>query len=184
MANPQCDTPLIVLGDEHFGQFSTSILGKSQVTRGGEGGGGASPLTAPEVHEVSVVHRKSVIVIVMNTKFADNKNDRKWVTGRERGRQGVGFVSARAVCHIGIRGWRVTESCRKGVIKLVLEMYVCMGKSTGSEPASTRLDGKRSGNSFHLGSSSLLTLLLSSVASFTTYAIKNTHKSLVSSVNR
>jgi hypothetical protein len=37
------------------------------------------------VHEVSVVHRKSVIVIVMNTKFADNKNDRKrsdWEGGR------------------------------------------------------------------------------------------------------
>ncbi len=64
-------------------------------------------------------------------------------------------MSARAVCHIGIRGWRVTESCRKGVIKLVLEMYVCMGKSTGSEPTSTRMDGKRSGNSFLLGSSSL-----------------------------
>jgi hypothetical protein len=85
MAKPQCDTPLIVLVDEHFGQFSPSILRKSQVT-GGEGGGGAIPLTAPEVHEVSVVHRKSVIVIVMNTKFADNKNDRKGVTGREGGR--------------------------------------------------------------------------------------------------
>ncbi len=84
MAKPQCDTPLIVLVDEHFGQFSPSILRKSQVTRG-EGGGGAIPLTAPEVHEVSVVHRKSVIVIVMNTKFADNKNDRKrsdWEGGR------------------------------------------------------------------------------------------------------
>jgi hypothetical protein len=49
-----------------------------------------------------------------------------WEGGREGGRQGVGFVSARAFCHIGIRGWRVTESCRTGVIKLVLEMYVCM----------------------------------------------------------
>jgi hypothetical protein len=64
--------------DEHFGRFSPSILGKSQVTPGGgRGGGGALPLTAPEVHEVSVVQSKSVIVIVMNTKFADNKNDRK-----------------------------------------------------------------------------------------------------------
>jgi len=90
----------------------------------GRGRGSIPFLTAPEVHEVSVVHRKSVIVIVMNTKFADNKNDRKGVTGREGAREGVGFVSARAVCHIGIRGWRVTESCRKRVIKLVLEMYV------------------------------------------------------------
>jgi hypothetical protein len=67
--------------DEHFGRFSPSILGKSQVTQGAGRGGGedgvAFPLTAPEVHEVSVVQSKSVIVIVMNTKFADNKNDRK-----------------------------------------------------------------------------------------------------------
>ncbi len=53
---------------------------------GGGRGRGVFPLTAPEVHEVSVVHRKSVIVIVMNTKFADNKNDRKGVTGKEGGR--------------------------------------------------------------------------------------------------
>jgi len=93
----------------------------------------------------------------MNTKFADNKNDRKGVTGREGAREGVGFVSARAVCHIGIRGWRVTESCRKRVIKLVLEMYVYVWARvlTGSEPTSTRMDGKRSGNSFLLGSSSV-----------------------------
>jgi hypothetical protein len=44
------------------------------------------------VHEVSVVHRKSVIVIVMNTKFADNKNDRKGVTGREGGREAGSWI--------------------------------------------------------------------------------------------
>jgi hypothetical protein len=127
MAKPQCDTHTLLFW---WMNILDNLVHPSWVRaklHGGEGGGSACPLTAPEVHEVSVVHRKSVIVIVMNTKFADNKNDRKGVTGRQGGRQGAGFVSARAVCHIGIRGWRVTESRRKGVIKLVLEMYVYVG---------------------------------------------------------